>query len=120
LKTFVSDLATRVRILSMVVRTRMWCRSRNGTREKKNISLIIPNASASVRLVSASDKLHNARSILRDYRVHGENLWNRFTGAKEGTLRYYRSLVEAFSKAERNELIEELDRVVSEIERMSK
>lgn len=35
----------------------------------------IPTASAAVRLVSASDKLHNARAILRDYRVHGEKLW---------------------------------------------
>jgi GTP pyrophosphokinase len=72
-----------------------------------------------VRLVSASDKLHNARSILRDYRVHGEDLWQRFNGGKDGTLWYYRSLVEAFSQAGRNELVEELDRVVSEIERLS-
>jgi (p)ppGpp synthase/HD superfamily hydrolase len=80
----------------------------------------IPTASASVRLVSASDKLHNARAILRDYRVHGEDLWNRFNGGKEGTLWYYRSLVEAFSQAERNELVKELDSVVSEIQRMSR
>src|SRR5262249_26240502 len=35
----------------------------------------IRTASASGRLVSAADKLHNARSILNDYRVHRENLW---------------------------------------------
>ena len=79
----------------------------------------IPAASSSVRLVSAADKLHNARSILRDYRVHGENLWNRFNGGRDGTLWYYRSLVEAFSEADNNELVKELDRVVSEIERLS-
>jgi GTP pyrophosphokinase len=71
-------------------------------------------------LVSASDKLHNARAILRDYRAHSENLWDRFNGGKDGTLWYYRSLVKAFSKAERNELVEELERVVAEIEGMSK
>jgi GTP pyrophosphokinase len=43
-------------------------------------------ASASVRLVSASDKLHNARAILRDYRRHADLLWSRFNGGKEGTL----------------------------------
>jgi (p)ppGpp synthase/HD superfamily hydrolase len=80
----------------------------------------IPNASQSVRLVSASDKLHNARSILRDYRVHGEGLWKRFNGGKDGTLWYYRSLVDVFLRAERNELVEELDRVVSDIERLSR
>ena len=80
----------------------------------------MPAASPSVRLVSVADKLHNARAILRDYRLHGEDLWNRFNGGKDGTLWYYHSLVEAFSKADRNELVEELDRVVSEIMRISK
>jgi len=79
----------------------------------------LPEASHSVLLVSASDKLHNARAILRDYRMHGEELWLRFTGGKSGTLWYYRELVNAFTKAEKNELIEELNRIVSEIEELS-
>jgi (p)ppGpp synthase/HD superfamily hydrolase len=76
-------------------------------------------ASHSVRLVSASDKLHNARAILRDLRTQGENLWPRFTGGKKGTIWYYRELYDAFAKVEKNELVEELDRVVSEIEGIS-
>ena len=79
----------------------------------------IATASAAVRLVSASDKLHNARAILRDYRVHGEELWPRFTGGKDGTLWYYRALVAAFTAAETNELGRELKRVVAEIESLS-
>ena len=79
----------------------------------------IVKASHSVRLVSASDKLHNARAILRDYRRIGEALWSRFNGGKEGTLWYYRSLVTAFQEAERNELNEELDRVVTELEQLA-
>src|SRR5207253_2940482 len=43
------------------------------------------------KLVSASDKLHNVRAILMDYRQEGENLWSRFTGGKQGTLWYYRA-----------------------------
>lgn len=46
--------------------------------------------------VSIADKLHNARSILSDYRRHGEQLWLRFAGRREGTLWYYRTLVVAF------------------------
>jgi hypothetical protein len=79
----------------------------------------LANASASVRLVSASDKLHNARAILADYRMVGEALWSRFSGGKEGTRWYYRALVDAFGKAGTTPLIEELGRVVSEIERLS-
>lgn len=74
---------------------------------------------ASVRLVSSADKLHNARAILRDYREVGESLWGRFTGGKEGTLWYYRALVEALRATGLTPLVEELDRVVSEIERLA-
>ena len=79
----------------------------------------VRKAPASVRLVSAADKLHNARAILADYRELGESLWKRFNGGKEGTLWYYRSLVDAFRAGGTTPLIEELDRVVSEIEQLS-
>lgn len=78
------------------------------------------NASPSVRLVSASDKLHNARAILSDYRVVGNALWDRFTGGREGTLWYYRALVEAFAAHGRSALVNELDRVVTELESLAK
>jgi (p)ppGpp synthase/HD superfamily hydrolase len=80
----------------------------------------IREASPSVRLVSAADKLHNARAILADYRELGEALWDRFNGGKEGTLWYYRSLVEVFRQLSGSTpLVKELDRVVSELERLA-
>ena len=86
-------------------------------RERKERHLAhLADAPASVRLVSAADKLHNARSILADLRSLGEELWNRFTGGKEGTLWYYRALVEAYATAGVKPIVEELDRVVREME----
>ena len=79
----------------------------------------VAQAPASVQLVSAADKLHNARSILADLRAVGEELWTRFTGGKEGTLWYYRALVGAYSRAGSNAVVEELDRVVREIEALA-
>jgi GTP pyrophosphokinase len=76
----------------------------------------IPTASASVLLVSSADKLYNAQSILKDYRVLGESLWQRFQGGKEGTLWYYRELVEVFKQTKTTPLVAELERVVSELE----
>jgi len=78
------------------------------------------SASPSALLVSAADKLHNARAILADYRLLGESVWKRFKGGREGTLWYYRSLVTAFREAAAAplRLVEELDRIVSEIERL--
>lgn len=79
----------------------------------------VRHASPSVRLVSACDKLHNARSILHDYRVLGDRLWDRFAGGRDGTVWYYRSLVEAYQSSGNSPLIDELDLVVSEIERLT-
>ena len=79
----------------------------------------IAHADAATRLVSAADKLHNARAILADYRVLGEKLWKRFSGGKDGTLWYYRALSNTFRQAGPNPMTEELDRVVAEIERLA-
>ena len=86
---------------------------------KENYIRHVEVSSASVRLVSACDKLHNARSLLMDYRVFGEDLWSRFTGRRDGTLWYYRAMVNALRSAGSSPVVEELDRVVSELERFA-
>jgi (p)ppGpp synthase/HD superfamily hydrolase len=80
----------------------------------------ISTASTSVLLVSASDKLYNARSILKDYRMIGEAVWERFQGGKEGTLWYYRALADAFQTKQLTPLVAELERVVTELESLAK
>ena len=77
----------------------------------------IANETASARLVSRADKLHNAAAILRDYRQQGEELWGRFEGGRDGILWYYRSLADAFSDLEPSPLSDRLEAAVSELER---
>jgi hypothetical protein len=79
----------------------------------------VRGAPASMRLVSACDKLHNARSLVMDYRICGEALWSLFTGRRSGTLWYYRAMVTALREAGTSPVVEELDRVVTELERLS-
>jgi (p)ppGpp synthase/HD superfamily hydrolase len=79
----------------------------------------VAHAPVEVRLVSSADKLHNARAILSDYRQVGEAVWARFSGGKAGTLWYYRALVTTFRAVEVTPLVEELDRTVSELERLA-
>lgn len=79
----------------------------------------ILTASHSIRLVSAADKLYNARSILKDCRQLGDTVWERFKGGKEGSLWYYKTLVEAFRQAELTPIVEELDRTVLELDKLS-
>ena len=69
-----------------------------------------------VRIVSLADKVHNARSILTDLRRNGISAFDRFNGGREGTLWYYRSLVETFTQVEENPMVADLSRLVAEIE----
>lgn len=81
----------------------------------------VREADASVLLVSAADKLHNARSVVADLRRHGPSTWDRFNGGRDGSLWYYRALVDAFcaNPVHRPDLVEELDRVVREMEALA-
>jgi (p)ppGpp synthase/HD superfamily hydrolase len=76
----------------------------------------LAHASQDELLVAAADKLHNAQTILNDYRVMGEAVWDRFTGRKEGTLWYYHTLVDTLRARYPSPVVEELARVVSELE----
>ena len=80
----------------------------------------LKKADADTRLVSAADKLNNVRSILSDYRNVGESIWERFNGGREGTLWYYRALLEEFLRGKPNRLIPELELAVRELEGRAK
>ena len=81
-----------------------------------------PRKSPPALRVCLADKLHNARSILLDYRTEGDLLWARFgQGQGIATRIYYRELAAAFER-ERGRMgeaagpfVEELRRVVDAI-----
>jgi (p)ppGpp synthase/HD superfamily hydrolase len=54
-------------------------------------------ASEDVHMVSASDKLNNARAILDDLVAIGPTVFERFTAKKAGTCWYYSELAKIFS-----------------------
>jgi GTP pyrophosphokinase len=89
-----------------------------GRQRKEAYLAHLAHAPVEVRLVSAADKLHNARAILADYRRLGEPLWARFTGSRDEQLWYYRSLVTALRDAggEPADLVNRLDEVVAALE----
>ena len=68
------------------------------------------------RLVSAADKLNNLRSILSDYRELGESVWSRFHGGRDGTVWYYRTLLDEFMRDKPNRITRDLDLAVHELE----
>jgi (p)ppGpp synthase/HD superfamily hydrolase len=74
--------------------------------------------SPSVRRVALADKLHNARSLLKDYRQQGDGMWSAFTGGKEETLWFYRSVLCLYRETGSSPMVEELARVIGELERL--
>ena len=80
---------------------------------------VLRRADEDVRLVSAADKLHNVRSILADYRREGDSVWERFSGRRDGTLWYYRAVLDVLRQGKANRLVDELERVVTELETLA-
>ena len=75
-------------------------------------------------LVSLSDKIHNARSILRDLRKPeiGKAVWDRFKNSRKDTLLYYWELAKSFQKrlkdqSAKMQLADELSEIVDVLER---
>lgn len=77
----------------------------------------IPGLSDSALLVSAADKVCNVRAVIDDYAVIGEALWDRFAGGRD-TLWYYRAAADAFLLTDRTRVVDKLDRLVRELERL--
>jgi (p)ppGpp synthase/HD superfamily hydrolase len=94
-------------------------------RKRAYIDAFTTKSPAALR-VSLADKVHNARSILLDYRTFGDDLWARFgQGLGLATRVYYRELASAFER-ERDRLgpaaqpyVDELHRTVDAITAMA-
>ena len=77
-------------------------------------------ADQDTRLVSAADKLHNVRSILADYRDAGESIWARFNGGRDGTLWYYRVLLDEFLRSKPDRITRDFELAVNDLELAAK
>lgn len=76
----------------------------------------LEHASQPALRVSLADKLHNARTIVVDYRDVGETLWDRFNAPRDDVLAYYGSLAATFSRRMPGALATQLSVTVSELD----
>ena len=88
-------------------------------RRKEKYLRHLRSAPPEVMPIVLADKIHNARCILRDYRLLGGKVWKRFKGGKEGTLWYYRELAATLDKIDSGWAAQELSRIVSELDNAS-
>jgi (p)ppGpp synthase/HD superfamily hydrolase len=87
-------------------------------RKEQYIARLRKESSDSVRLVSLADKMHNAKTIVTDHSQIGAAVWTRFSGGNEGTLWYYRSLLDVFRTFGFSTLLAEFERLVLKMERL--
>ena len=88
-------------------------------RERKEAYLAhLRTADEDILWVSLADKVHNARTILRDLRKPdiGEKVWARFNVSTKQTLWYYGSLADIFCERLSNQLSDELREIVEVLE----
>lgn len=89
-------------------------------RKEQFLSRLV-GAPASIQLVVLADKLSNIRSTICDLRRFGDEVWKRFRGGEEGTLWYYRAVVDAIRPADARAaaLHREVERAVEELEALA-
>ena len=80
----------------------------------------LPRSSRGGLLVSAADKLSNARTLVADHYEIGDMVFERYKHSKAQTLWYYNSLSKLFTARLKGELARELRREVAELNRLSK
>jgi (p)ppGpp synthase/HD superfamily hydrolase len=84
--------------------------------ERKRLYLKhLEEADADTLLVSLADKLHNARTLLLDFRTEGPGVFERFKLSREETLWYYSELADTFCRLRPGAPADELKRVVADL-----
>lgn len=87
---------------------------------KENFIRRLEEADEDALVIIAADKLHNARSVLRDHRARETDIWSIFLGGREGSLWYYRSIQAALSRRlPENATVQELEAAVSRLEKLA-
>ncbi len=72
-----------------------------------------------VLLISAADKLYNAKAILDDYKEIGPEVWKRFKRGSKEQLWYFNELLAVFQPRMSNRIVAKLGRIVKELEALT-
>ncbi len=95
-------------------------------RKDRFLAFVREQADPSTLLVVACDKVHNARSVVTDLARSGPSIFDRFSSGQDGTLWYYRAVLEALrSRAAdmstdlQRLLLDDLERIVARMHRFA-
>ena len=67
-------------------------------RKSDHIKHIRNSDDKGLHLVTGADKLHNARSIVTDLQISGQDVWNRFNATQDDILWYYAEMLKVLTE----------------------
>jgi (p)ppGpp synthase/HD superfamily hydrolase len=82
---------------------------------KKNYLARLRHEPDDVLLISAADKLYNAKAILDDFKEIGPAVFDRFKRGAPQQLWYFDELLKVFRAHPPNRIVNDLERVVQEL-----
>lgn len=80
----------------------------------------LANDSREALLVATADKIHNMRGILNEYQLHGDQVWQKFRRNADNLLWFYREAARIISERLSHPLVEEMNRLMTELETAAK
>lgn len=71
-------------------------------------------------MVCAADKIHNLKSNIAGYKEHGEKAFDSFSAPIEKRMKFYKDILEILKRRLGNEIVNELEEVYNEAEKLFK
>ena len=82
---------------------------------KKHTIEYLAHAPKDIKLISCADKLSNIRSMMKDYKEIGNELWKRFNASCEDQKWYYEGIVKSLEGITEYNMHQELEATVKEL-----
>lgn len=74
----------------------------------------LKNDSFGSLMVCAADKIHNLMSLMNDYKIRGEEIWQNFNAVKEKKIWYYGETLKTIREKLDNPIIGEYEKIYNE------
>lgn len=91
-------------------------RGNNWRARKEKYLANLANDSQEALLVATADKIHNMRSALDEYRIHGDGVWEKFKRNAENLVWFYTEAARVISAHLKHPLVDEMNRLLHELQ----
>ena len=91
-------------------------RGKNWRARKEKYLASLSNDSKEALLVATADKIHNMRSALDEYRIHGDSVWEKFKRNADNLIWFYTEAARVINEHLEHPLVEEMNRLLLELQ----